>query len=173
MHTAQHIVKMCFTGSLAENRTIILVTHHVSLCLPIASYIIELRSGTVLHHGVKTELAEQDVLEDIVQAEDQPNTDDDSPTLHAPDIGSADLSNSGTVTPVYPSDSETGSEDGKLIEAEARAEGRVSLRTYLTYIYAAGIICWILTILVMLFIRFINIGNQVKISPSDNFLHEF
>lgn len=162
MHTTQHIVNMCLMGILAENRTIILVTHHVSLCLPIASYIVELGGGKVLHHGAKTELAEQDILEDIIQAEDQPGTDDDCPTLRMPDIGSADLS-SGTATPFYSSDSEADPVDGKLIEAEARAEGRVSLRTYLTYIYAAGIVCWILTIMIMLFIRFINIGNQVSI----------
>jgi hypothetical protein len=50
---------------------------------------------------------------------------------------------------------------GKLIEVEARAEGRVSWLTYVTYIRAAGTISWILTILLMLLIRAINIGNQV------------
>lgn len=165
MHTAQHIVKTCFTGCLAENRTIILVTHHISLCLPIASYVVELEAGRVLHHGTKAELAQRDILEDIVQAEDQPSTDDDdSPTLHVSDLSVADVGNSGTVTPAYFPESDSDSVDGKLIEAEARAEGRVSLRTYLTYIYAAGIVCWILTILVMLLIRFINIGNQVGIT---------
>ncbi|KAF9453004.1 P-loop containing nucleoside triphosphate hydrolase protein [Macrolepiota fuliginosa MF-IS2] len=162
MHTAQHIVKACFSGSLAENRTIILVTHHITLCLPIASYVVELGAGQPLHHGPKTDLAQQDVLEDIVQAEDHPSiTDDDSPTLHMPDLSMVDLNGSGTATPAYFPDSESDSVDGKLIEIEARAEGRVSLSTYMTYIYAAGIACWVLTIFIMLLIRFVNIGNQV------------
>ncbi|KAJ3575801.1 hypothetical protein NP233_g845 [Leucocoprinus birnbaumii] len=162
MHTAQHIVKSCFTGSLAENRTIILVTHHITLCLPIASYVVELDAGKVLHHGATTELAQGNVLTEIIEAEDQPSADiEDSPTLHIPELSVADLSGSGTTTPAYSLGSDVGSVDGKLIEVETRAEGRVSVRTYLTYVYAAGISCWTLAILVMLLIRVIGIGNQI------------
>jgi ABC-type methionine transport system ATPase subunit len=165
MHTAQHIVKSCFSGILAENRTIILVTHHISLCLPSASYVVELEAGQVLHHGAKSQLAQEDVLDETVEAEDQPNTEiEDSPTLHIADLSVADFSGSGTATPAYSPGSDSGSVNGKLIEAEARAEGRVSLRTYLIYVHAAGVVCWILTILVLLLIRFIDIGNQVSSS---------
>jgi hypothetical protein len=165
MHTAQHIVKSCFNGSLAENRTIILVTHHISLCLPIASYIVELEGGQVLRHGPESVLVQEEVLHEIIEAEDQSNDEaQDSPTLHIPDLSVVDLCGSGKATPAYSSEPDSGSVDGKLIEAETRAEGRVSMRIYLTYVYAAGVFCWILTILVMLLIRFINIGNQVSSS---------
>ena len=50
----------------------------------------------------------------------------------------------------------------KLIEEEARAEGNVSLRTYWTYIKAAGLMCWVLTLTLVVLIRLINIGNQVE-----------
>ncbi len=50
---------------------------------------------------------------------------------------------------------------GKLIDEEARAEGRVSLRTYWTYIKAAGIVCWVFTFAFMVLIRFIQVGQQV------------
>lgn len=165
MHTAQHIVKACFTGCLAENRTIILVTHHISLCLPIASYVVELEAGQLLHHGAKVVLAQQDTLEAAIQTEDQPSVNESSPTLHIPELSVVDLGGSGTATPAYSGDSESVLVDGKLIEAETRAEGRVSMRVYLAYIYAAGVVCWVLTILIMLVIRFINIGNQVSAFP--------
>ena len=54
------------------------------------------------------------------------------------------------------------SDAGKLVDEETRAEGRVSLRTYWTYIKAAGIVCWVFTFAFMLLIRFINVGFQVS-----------
>ena len=46
-HTAQFIFEECLTGTLLRNRTVILVTHHVALCLPGADYIVTLRDGYV------------------------------------------------------------------------------------------------------------------------------
>ena len=52
MHTARHSVENCFIGDLAKGRTIILVTHNVSLTSPIADYMVVLDSnGTVKSHG--------------------------------------------------------------------------------------------------------------------------
>ena len=53
--------------------------------------------------------------------------------------------------------------DGKLVEAEARAEGRVSMHSYLTYIRASGVFCSILTLWLLIQIRVINIGVQVRL----------
>lgn len=55
-------------------------------------------------------------------------------------------------------------DSGKLVDEEARAEGRVSMRTYWMYIRAAGIISWIFTFVLMLLIRFINVGLQVSVA---------
>jgi hypothetical protein len=51
---------------------------------------------------------------------------------------------------------------GGLIEAEKRAEGRVSYRTYWTYIRAAGIWTWMVTVFLMIFIRLVTVVNQVR-----------
>ena len=50
---------------------------------------------------------------------------------------------------------------GKLVEAEKRAEGRVSYRTYWTYIRAAGVWTWMVTVFLMIFIRLVSVANQV------------
>jgi hypothetical protein len=50
---------------------------------------------------------------------------------------------------------------GKLIDAEKRAEGRVSYRTYWTYIRAAGVWTWMATVCLMIFIRLVTVINQV------------
>lgn len=46
-HTAKHIVDHCFKGPLMQDRTVILVSHHVQLCAPIASYVVCLENGSV------------------------------------------------------------------------------------------------------------------------------
>lgn len=50
----------------------------------------------------------------------------------------------------------------KLVEAEVRAEGRVPFRTYCIYIKAVGLVSRASTVVLMLMIRMINIGNQVR-----------
>ncbi|KAF7311117.1 P-loop containing nucleoside triphosphate hydrolase protein [Mycena chlorophos] len=148
MHTATHIVENCLTGSFARDRTIILVTHHISLCLPVAHYIVELDGGRVLHQGTVKTLEETGILREVVETEDQPFSEEETPV----DEAQADAE--------APKE-ERARTDGKLIEAEARAEGRVSIRTYLAYIRAAGVVSWLFTFLLMLLIRGINIANQV------------
>lgn len=152
MHTAQHLVKNCFAGPLSEGRTIILVTHHISLCMPSATYLIELKEGKILHQGTTSELRSQGLLQAIVEEEEKPfqeASSSQSPT----NLNVDESKGFGAARPLG---------SGKLVEAEHRAEGRVSLRTYLTYIRAAGIFCWILTFLLLIIIRLINIATQVR-----------
>ncbi|KAJ7751195.1 P-loop containing nucleoside triphosphate hydrolase protein [Mycena maculata] len=152
MHTAQHIVANCLSGSFARDRTIILVTHHISLCVSIAHYLVELGEGHVLRQGTIASFEESGILQKVVETEDHGYHDQEDEEVVLSADNEADLD----AEPVKRARS-----DGKLIEAEARAEGRVSWRTYLTYIRAAGVFSWVLTLALMLLIRFINIGNQV------------
>ena len=154
MHTAQHLVHKCLTGDLARGRTIILVTHHISICLPAASYLLEINEGTVLHQGTIPELEERGLLVKVLEAEEEPFSD--PKPLDQKTFNDADTLSEGTVQP-----QERQLSDGKLIELEARAEGRVSVRSYVTYIRAVGLPAWILTIVLLLVIRAIDIGEQV------------
>src|ERR1700760_111313 len=70
MHTAQHIVANCLTGPFARDRTIILVTHHITLCLPIAHYLVELSQGRVLRQGTIKSFEESGILQKVVETED-------------------------------------------------------------------------------------------------------
>jgi hypothetical protein len=155
MHTAQHLVHKCLTGDLALGRTIILVTHHVTTCLPVASYLLEIENGTILHQGTIPELEERGLLVKVSEAQEEPFSDPQP--LERKAFNEADILPDGTMQPEKRQLS-----DGKLIEVEARAEGRVSVRSYVTYIRAAGIPAWIFTIVLLLVIRAINIGNQVS-----------
>lgn len=161
MHTAQHLVKYALSGPLAAGRTIILVTHHISLCLPIASYLVELADGRVTHEGTIQDLRRRSLLQGIVKAEDHPQSVPEEAAEVQEDVNEADLAANGNGSSEI-KEPKIPISNGKLVEAEARAEGRVSLHSYLTYIRAAGIICWILTLWLLIQIRLINIAVQVS-----------
>ncbi|KAF7303184.1 P-loop containing nucleoside triphosphate hydrolase protein [Mycena kentingensis (nom. inval.)] len=155
MHTATHIVENVLKGPLARDRTIILVTHHISLCHPVAHYIIELDNGQVSRQDTIEHLLETGELEEVVKSADRPFFEEEQQEVLVDNENEADTDAPNPDTP------KRVKTDGKLIDAEARAEGRVSMRTYLTYIRAAGLVSWILTFALMLLIRGVNIANQV------------
>ncbi|GAC93288.1 ATP-binding cassette transporter [Pseudozyma hubeiensis SY62] len=50
-HTAKHLYRHALKGALAKNRTIILVTHAISLCLPGAAFAVAMDNGSVVAAG--------------------------------------------------------------------------------------------------------------------------
>ncbi|KIO19698.1 hypothetical protein M407DRAFT_82489 [Tulasnella calospora MUT 4182] len=150
MHTANHLVKKCFCGPLMKDRTILLVTHHVSLCLTAAAYIVELHNGSIYRQGSVKELEEWGQLEDVIATEDHPEVPESEPD---DDVNEADQ--------IAPDEDHTKAKAiGKLIEDEHRAEGNVTLKTYLTYMRAVGWVPWSLTCILILAMRGVTVGNQ-------------
>ncbi|KAH8835549.1 P-loop containing nucleoside triphosphate hydrolase protein [Flagelloscypha sp. PMI_526] len=155
MHTAQHLVQKALSGPLAEGRTFILVTHHITLCLPITSHLLELSRGKILHSGSIEGLRAQGILEEVIEVEEEPFPEDEALVDETvPNENEADALEKLNIE-------EPKTAPTKLIEEEFRAEGKVSWRTYLAYVRAAGYLCWTMTIILMLAIRCINIGNQI------------
>lgn len=171
MHTAQSLA-IALSGPLCKGRTIILVTHHISLCLPTSSFLVELFQGSVRRFGSVEELRKSGYLKEVIEREDlvpeayqsfhefpaisseQRPTPDNEPDLLAGTPPEREV-----ASPVL--NQEQSRKKGKLVEAEKRAEGRVSYRTYLTYIRAAGVWTWMVTVFLMVFIRLITVANQV------------
>ena len=58
-HTARHLNEKCFRGPLAKGRTIVLVTHAVTLMLPSASYAIVMDGGRIAAQGKPAALLAQ------------------------------------------------------------------------------------------------------------------
>lgn len=50
-HTAQHLYNHVLTGPLMKDRTCILVTHAVELCMPAAAFVVSLDRGEVVYAG--------------------------------------------------------------------------------------------------------------------------
>ena len=50
-HTAHHLYENCLQGELLQGQTIVLVPHHVQLCILGASYVVALNHGRVAFTG--------------------------------------------------------------------------------------------------------------------------
>ncbi|KAB5531239.1 hypothetical protein GE09DRAFT_1146361 [Coniochaeta sp. 2T2.1] len=55
-HTAQWIFNNCVNGPLMMNRTCIMVTHNIPLCVPAADYVVQMNNGRVVAKGTPKEL---------------------------------------------------------------------------------------------------------------------
>jgi hypothetical protein len=141
MHTARHLFNHCLNprAKLTHGRTIILVTHHVSLCLPAASYLVELGGGQVIKQGPVEELRKSGIL-DVVEEDDPSVTPREDPPSSVADDSSETVDGD---------ENEVSFGSGTLVDEETRAEGRVSVRTYLLYIRSAGWLSWVLTFLLL------------------------
>ncbi|CEP16804.1 hypothetical protein [Parasitella parasitica] len=137
-HTAKHLYEHCLTGELMKNRTIILVTHHVGLCLPAADYIVALKDGQVVDAGSPKALLKSGVLGDeLSQAEEVETITAEEAAVEGP-------------IPVVPKNSnKKTAAGGKLTQDEERAEGGVSWSVYKTYIDASGGVKFLLVVLVL------------------------
>lgn len=153
MHTAQHLVKNALSGPLASNRTLIIVTHHITLCLPHASYLVELSDGQTIRQGSVRDLEAQGQLKELGAAdnviEEKALEDEVEHEVESNDIVAEEIGVKAAP-------------GGKPIGTETCTEGRVALSTYTSYIKAAGSKAWIIIVLLMVFIRCINIGHQVR-----------
>jgi ABC-type sulfate/molybdate transport systems ATPase subunit len=56
-HTAQFLCEHLFCGPLLRGRTVILVTHHVDLVLPAASYVVRMLHGRIDMQGTVAQLS--------------------------------------------------------------------------------------------------------------------
>lgn len=86
--TAEHLVRKCFLGPLMQNRTVILVTHHVELVIPCVSWVVKLSEGEIEVQGPVYQLRESGALATArpgqpVARANEPEPVVDSPTPEA------------------------------------------------------------------------------------------
>ena len=142
-----------------RGRTVILVSHHVQLCAPGASYVVALENGRVLYKGDRDDFQSSGVMQSLAHsgAVESTGRDEAETVVREPDeellLGEKD-DGGGSSTPntEIPSESDTlggvtsidenpaQKKKGprKLVEEEARAVGRVGRTVWETYIKACG-----------------------------------
>jgi ABC-type multidrug transport system ATPase subunit len=165
-HTAHHLYHECLTGDLMRGRTVILVSHHVQLCAPGASYIVALDNGRVQYQGDSDTFQASGVMDGLVQS-GRADDKDDKEELAAVSVENiipetlrpSSASNSDGDTPNSDASSTAAASESKpdskktprkLVEEETRAVGRISQNIWKTYILACGAQWYWSTFLVIL-----------------------
>lgn len=179
-HTASHLFENCLRGPLMKGRTVVLVSHHVQLVAPGASYVVALDNGRVLFVGPQSEFIGSSVMQSISHSTEADANQPPAEEVTVEEIearvaeGSSGDSASGKesdaatlvkrINPdkaspkVGDSSADTPTEGAtikkaprKLIEDEARAVGRVKKEIWQTYFEACGsIIYWTIFCTVLL-----------------------
>jgi len=120
-------------GDYMRHRTVILVTHHVGLCIRGAGYVVALEeSGSVAAAGkpidviksgaLGNEFSQEGYMEQV-DANEEAATDGPIPTVPKKVASQNDLVSAA---------------GGKLVQEETRAEGSVKWAVYGTYYHASG-----------------------------------
>jgi energy-coupling factor transporter ATP-binding protein EcfA2 len=116
-----------------NNRTQILVTHHVELVLPGAYYLVRMLDGRIDTQGILTELHAQGVLEDIANSEEVKVQEDQQDAA-------AGASNAEEIAAKVVEGGDPAIEakkPRKLVKDEERQEGGVEWSVYNTYLKAS------------------------------------
>jgi len=66
-HTAKHIFEHCVIGPLMVGRTCILVTHNISLCVPLSQHVVVLGNGKIIAQGPPDEVMSSGALGEEIQ----------------------------------------------------------------------------------------------------------
>ncbi|KAM3586756.1 hypothetical protein VKS41_001813 [Umbelopsis sp. WA50703] len=151
-HTAKHLYDHCLMGDLMQNRTRILVTHHVGLCLKGADYIVALQNGEVAGAGHPLEVVKTGVLgEELANIEEE--------VADAAEGTAVEGKVPELPKKVGKKDHKDG--DGKLTQDEVRAEGSVSLTVWKTYFEASGgTFFWLAVLFMFCVAQFMIIGQD-------------
>jgi len=137
-HTAKWIFHYALHGRLMANRTCILVTHNVSLCLPHAEFAVVLENGRIVAQGTADEVISSGKLTEDLTKSRPASRGASKPPSQAP---SGDQEANGEAD-----DANTtlnGKADTKKVPAsnsqeETKAEGGVKLSIIMMYLRAMG-----------------------------------
>ena len=156
--TGRHVYEHALTGELGQGRTRVLVTHHVTLCLPRTDYSVLLENGCVKYAGTIEELRAANHLEDILREEHA--TEEADQEIQG-DLQDTQDSEGGTLQKVISNKSHRRQSNAantssnvptkrapqKFVKDEEREKGSVRLSVYKTYFgMGGGALVWTVTI---------------------------
>jgi ABC-type multidrug transport system ATPase subunit len=122
-----------------QGRTVILVSHHVQLCSPGASYIVALDNGRVQFAGNNDGFQKSGVLRTLIQTTDAADAKEEETVEEKieQDVGPSSETSSTTVAAPQ-SETKVKKPPRKLVEEEKRAVGRIGKDVWGWYIWACG-----------------------------------
>ncbi|KAF0506686.1 P-loop containing nucleoside triphosphate hydrolase protein [Gigaspora margarita] len=144
-HTAKHIYEQCLVGDLMKDRTRILVTHHVGLCLRGAAKVVVMKDGQISGEGTVEKILATGLLDGVtLESEEESETS-------VEDVTDAKSQKNKTIR----------EGDGKLVAEETRAVGRVEWKYYKLYLVASGgFWYWMSLLLLFIVAQTIQVGQE-------------
>ncbi|KAL1748165.1 hypothetical protein HDZ31DRAFT_30137 [Schizophyllum fasciatum] len=155
-HTSRFLFERLLCGPLLENRTVVLVTHHVDLVLPGAHYLVRMLDGRIDTQGTVKDLRAQGLLDDIAQTE--------SVEAHKAEEAVVQEEAKGDEEPAE-ADAGNGAakKPRKLIKEEHREVGGVKWAIYKTYLKASSYWIWGFLFFIVLVNQALGVGERVWI----------
>ncbi|OCB86633.1 multidrug resistance-associated ABC transporter [Sanghuangporus baumii] len=156
VHTAHHLFHECLRDELVHGRTIILVSHHVQLCLDGAEYVVALDNGRTWFSGNPEDFRSSGVMDQLIQdshvvtpegvnkgkvEKGFPFNSSSSTTIDAPAKTGQITSDSKSKHPPLTKKASSLLENKtprKLVEEEKRAVGNIGKDVWKTYFSAVG-----------------------------------
>lgn len=142
-HTAKWIFDNALNGQLMRNRTCVLVTHNVSLALPLSEFAIVLDNGKVVAQGTADEVISSGKLtEDLTKSRPASRGASKAPSRVPSDLAE-EVDTASKVTNGNANGKLDGAADSKKTpksntQEETKAEGGVKLSIILMYLKAMG-----------------------------------
>lgn len=158
--TSRHVYEHGLIGPLSENRTRVLATHHVGLCLPSIDYCVLLENGTASCAGTMDQLMKMDGVADILLG--QPplgSSDDDSQDepMGKHETYSPRKAGKGAAAAQSPEDTAS---PQKFSPDEKRETGAVSFSAYRAFLTSRGKQhLWVLGLLTTCVSTFLLLGR--------------
>lgn len=176
-HTASHLVEKVLRGRLLHNRTVLLVSHHVTLVMPTAAWVIRLQNGRIAAQGTPAEIRASGEVGDLVEEAERKEE-------VAAEIAAAEDATPAAVEKVDDGAAPAPAVPGKpkqLITEETRARGAVRWSVYKTFIGSFGVVLAVLVVVVGLGIKVFDAGSSLWLAewtsrysrPVHSFMHAF
>jgi len=125
VHVGKFVFEKCITGELLRGRTVLLVTHHVTMAKNAARKIIVMEQGRIVS-AVHSADSLANLRIDTQALLQDPEDDEDK------------LDNSAIPTKIDSTTPDKGAKSGKLVLEEERAVGRISRKTIFQYMSNFG-----------------------------------
>ncbi|KAJ2368208.1 hypothetical protein H4S01_001716, partial [Coemansia sp. RSA 2610] len=139
-HTAKHILNECLVGrtQLMRGRTRVLVTHHVSACLPHADFVAALRSGRVALSGSPKELQMMGHFSTEILSLDRGSGSNEDEEDRGGDesVNANDMTSEDTYNERRSQGADA--DEGLLVEDEEREQGYVRPAVWFGYMRMCG-----------------------------------
>ena len=176
--TARHLHVHCLLGPLMKGRTVIVVTHQVSLVAPSSAYVVSLQDGLVLAAGSPSELVASGHLE--LSEEEIDRSDTPTSSTLAPDspIDNIEENLDGIEGDALDTKKHTDADKAspevirlakQLVANEQQGQGVIGFGTYMLYFKSmGGLFFWVILALAFAGAQLLQIASNAWIKDWAN-----